>query len=414
MGPETVDPPKVGLCPGRLERVGVGMQRLVDEERLPGMVLMVARRGGLAHLQTLGWMDVEGQVPMRQDALFRIYSMTKPLVCTALMSLYEEGRFQLFDPVSLYLPAFEKMEVMARDERGRSTRVAAERPLTVRMLMTHTSGLSYDFLDHSPVSELYRQARISADGGRSLHDMVQVVASLPLACQPDSAWHYGVGIDVAAHLIEVLTDRPLAEVLHERVLAPLGMEDTAFNVPEGKQARLATMYGQGDIASLTLEKLADAAAQHDMLPMDVEASYPLNDPGYARGGLGLYSTARDYLRFGQMLLNGGQLDGERVIGRKTLELMHTNHLPERMLPFGVAPGMPIMGYGFGLGSRVLMDVAQSEVPGSVGEFGWAGAARTYYWVDPQEELVGVLMTQLLGIEQPQKEFQALVYQALVD
>ena len=406
---EAAAPQSVGLCPRRLGRIEDGMRPYVDEGRLPGLALVLARRGKVAYRRQMGWADVQGQKPMRADTLGRIYSMTKPVVCTALMTLYEEGRFQLFDPVAKYLPAFGSMRVMGS---GGGT-AEAERPLTVRMLLTHTSGLSYDFLPHTPVAGLYREARITADGSRSLAAMVDAVADLPLACQPGSAWHYGVGIDVAARLVEVLTGKALGQVLQERLFGPLGMDDTAFRVPPDKRGRLATLYGQGDISCDTLTQLAERDGQA-MQPVDVGESYPLDDPEYARGGLGLYSTADDYLRFAQMLLNGGTLGDVRVIGRKTLELMHANHLPAALLPMEVMPGMPIGGYGFGLGSRVLLDVAQAEMPGSVGEFGWAGAARTYYWVDPREELVGVLVTQLLGVEQPQKEFQALAYQAIDD
>jgi CubicO group peptidase (beta-lactamase class C family) len=385
------------------------MRRYVDTGLLPGLALMVARRGKVVLNRQLGWADTTDQTPMQEDSVCRIYSMTKPIVCTALMCLYEQGRFRLFDPVAQYLPEFETMQVMDAD--GKIT--PAQQPITVGMLMTHTSGLSYDFLPHTPVAQLYRQAEISADGTRSLADMVAKVASMPLARQPGTAWHYGVGIDVAARLIEVLETKALGQVLQELLFAPLGMTDTAFRVPKEKQNRLATLYGQGDIALQTLTELAELS-QDPMRPIDVERSYPVDDPGYARGGLGLYSTAGDYLRFAQMLLNDGELEGERVIGRKTLELMHANHLSPALLPLEVMPEVEIGGYGFGLGSRVLLDVAQSQMPGSVGEFGWAGAARTYYWVDPHEELVGVLMTQLLGTEQPQKDFQALVYQAVVD
>lgn len=406
---EAAAPQSVGLCPRRLGRIENGMRPYIEEGRLPGLAMVVARRGKVAYRCQLGWADVERQKPMRADTVGRIYSMTKPIVCTALMTLYEEGLFQLFDPVASYLPAFGAMRVMGADGKT----VDAARPVTVGMLLTHTSGLSYDFLPHTPVAGLYRQARVTADGSRSLADMVETVADLPLASQPGSAWHYGVGIDVAARLIEILTQKPLGQVLHERLFAPLGMEDTAFALPADKQGRLATLYGQGDIAHDTLTQLAEHG-EEPMRPVDVEESYPLNDPAYARGGLGLYSTAEDYLRFAQMLLNGGTFEGARVIGRKTLELMHANHLPADLMPMEVMPGMPIGGYGFGLGSRVLLDVARSEMPGSAGEFGWAGAARTYYWVDPREELVGVLVTQLLGVEQPQKAFQALVYQAIDD
>jgi CubicO group peptidase (beta-lactamase class C family) len=269
--------------------------------------------------------------------------------------------------------------------------------MNVRDLMTHTSGLTYDFLEDFPVGEMYRQARLMNDASRSLEAVIGELARLPLAFQPGSQWHYSLGIDVAAHLIEVISGQPLGQFLQERIFAPLGMTDTAFGVPAEQRGRLAAMYGLPDICAegMTFSRLYGHFLDGYNQRSDVSATYPADTPDvFVRGGIGLFTTAGDYMRFALMLCNGGQLDGTRVLGRKTLELMHSNHLPAALLPYTLG-GEPIPGYGFGLGSRVAMNVAETAVSGSEGEFGWAGAAKTYYWVDPREQLVGLLMTQYM-------------------
>ena len=318
----------------------------------------------------------------------------------------------MFDPVSKFLPAFGTLRVLTGTLDDRQD-VALARPITIRDLLTHTAGLTYDFLEDSPVGALYRQARLMADPERSLEATMAELTRLPLAYQPGTKWHYSVAIDVLAHLIEVLADQPLQDFLHERLFAPLGMHDTGFSVPATQHHRLATMYGLPDICTNALSTLVAAGEAGDTARRDVEATYPCtNTHSFARGGHGLFSTALDYLRFAQMLLNRGELDGVRILAPKICDLMHMNHLPPALLPYDIG-GVPSSGYGFGLGSRVLLNVAESEMPGSVGEFGWGGAATTYYWVDPQEDLVGVLMTQsMLSFEPISKAFQVLAYQAI--
>lgn len=405
------DPTIVGMSARRLERIRPAMESYVAQQGFAGISTLIARRGHLVHAEQVGWRDKEAQLPMTADTIFRIYSMTKPVVCTALMTLYEEGRFLLLDPVAKFLPAFQKVKVLGAD----GTLVDPLRPITVRDLMTHTAGLTYDFLEDSPVGELYRQARLASDATRSLEALVGELARLPLAFQPGTRWHYSLGIDVAAYLIEVLSGQPLGQFLAERLFEPLGMGDTAFSVPVEKQGRLAAMYGYPDIAAqgITSRTFLDAWMGGDNQRRDVSASYPATPPGViGRGGSGLFSTGADYLRFAQMLLNGGQLDGAHIIGRKTLELMHANHVPAALLPFEVG-GRPSPGYGFGLGSRVVLNVAETGMPGSVGEFGWSGAAKTYFWVDPQEQLVGLFLTQFMsGFDQPEQTLRVLAYQAI--
>jgi CubicO group peptidase (beta-lactamase class C family) len=328
------------------------------------------------------------------------------------MTLYEEGRFRLIDPVARYIPAFGRVKVMT------TTGGLADplRTVLIRDLMAHTSGLTYHFLEDSPVCRLYEQAKmLSADC--SLAESIDDLANFPLAFQPGTRWQYSVGIDVAARVVEAISGRPLADFWKERIFAPLGMVDTAFGVPSDKRSRVAAMYGRPDILvpGSTAPKALAAWREGFNERLDVEATYPVDKPDtFQRGGHGLFGTASDYLRFAQMLANGGVFEGARVIGRKTLALMHANSIPASLLPLEIG-GLPLLGYGFGLGSRVAMDVAQTGASGSVGEFGWSGAAKTHYWVDPHEQIVAVFMTQsMLSYDLPELDLRALVYQAIED
>ena len=406
------DPASVGMSGKRLERIKPAMQAYIDRSVYAGAVTLVSRRGKIVHADQVGWRDKEAQAPMAADAIFRLYSMTKPIVCTALMTLYEEGRFRLIDPVARYIPSFSRVKVMTTTG-GLADPV---RPVMIRDLMAHTSGLTYHFLEDSPVCRLYEKAKmLSADC--SLAESIDDLANFPLAFQPGTRWHYSVGIDVAARVIEAISGRPLAEFLKERIFAPLGMADTAFGVPADKRSRVAAMYGRPDILvpGSTAPKALVAWRTGFNERLDVATTYPVDKPEtFQRGGHGLFGTASDYLRFAQMLANGGVFEGQRVIGRKTLALMHANHIPAALLPLEIG-GLPLMGYGFGLGSRVAMDVAQTGSSGSVGEFGWAGAAKTHYWVDPQEQIAAVFMTQsMLSFDLPELDLRALVYQAIED
>ena len=405
-------PEDVGMSSARLERIAPAMQRHIDSGEVAGISTLVARRGEIVHAAQFGQRDREAGLPMTADTIFRIYSMTKPIVSTALMLLHEEGRFQLEHPLAKYLPAFGATQVMTAD----GSLEPQARPIQVREVLMHTSGLTYDFLVDSPVSEMYREARIMNDMSRTLEECIDAVAAIPLAWQPGTRWQYSVGIDVAARLIEVISGQPIADFLQERMFGPLGMSDTGFTVADGSLDRLAAMYGLPDLVGRGYHagKLMEAAMAGFNERLDVDATYPTNSDAFRRGGVGLFSTIGDYHRFAQMLCNGGSLDGEQIIGRKTLELMHANHLPAAMLPWELL-GMPNPGLGFGLGSRVMMDVAATGGPGSVGEFGWAGAAKTYFWVDPAEDLVGVFMSQYMtGMEGPDRDFRSAVYQAIVD
>ena len=411
MSPAAESPESVGMSKTRLGRIKPAMQSYVDRGIYAGVSTLIARRGKVVHAAEVGWQDREAKTPLSADTIYRLYSMTKPIVCTALMTLFEEGRFTLFDPVAKYIPSFAGVKVREAD----GSLVAPKRPMMVRDVMAHTSGLGYHFLDDTPINKSYERGKVS-DPSASLKDAIDDLAQFPLAFHPGSRWQYSVGIDVAARLIEAVSGRPLDRFLSERLFEPLRMNDTGFSVAPDKRGRVSAMYGRPDIfTAVTIAGQMQAWSKGVNDRIDVSKSYPVDRPEtFQRGGHGLFSTTGDYYRFAQMLANGGQLDGARVIGRKTLDLMHLNCVPPGHLPLEIG-GLPLPGYGFGLGSRVLMDVAQSGAPGSVGEFGWSGAAKTTYWVDPKEQLVGVFMTQSMqSFDLPELELRALAYQAIVD
>jgi CubicO group peptidase (beta-lactamase class C family) len=402
----------VDMSARRLERIRPAMQTYIDRGVYAGINTVIARHGKVVHAGEFGWRDKEARSPMTADTIFRLYSMTKPIVCVALMTLLEEARFTLIDPLAKYIPAFGTVKVMEAD----GSLIAPVRPILIRDLMTHMSGLSYHFVEESGVGKMYNEAKLF-DAQYSLEAGIEDLARFPLAFQPGSRWRYSVGIDVAARVIEVISGRPLGVFLRERLFEPLSLTDTAFGVPPEKRSRIAAMYGRPDVLvpgpTMGSEFAAWMAGVNDRL--DVSKSYPVDLPDvFVRGGHGLFSTIGDCFRFAQMLANGGELDGERILGRKTLELMHLNHVPPALLPLDVG-GLPLPGYGFGLGSRVLLDVAESGAPGSVGEFGWSGAAKTHYWIDPKEHLVGLFMTQsMMSFDLPEFDLRALAYQAIED
>ena len=402
----------VGMNARRIERINPAMQAYVDSGVYAGINTLIARRGKVVHAGEFGWRDKEAGQAMTADTIFRLYSMTKPIICTALMTLLEEGRFRLIEPLAKYIPAFGAVKVLEAD----GSLVAPVRPILIRDLMAHMSGLSYHFVEESGVGKMYNEGKLLA-AHHSLEAAIDDLARFPLAFQPGSKWRYSVGIDVAARVIEVISGRPLGVFLRERLFEPLDMADTAFGVPPEKRDRVAVMYGRPDVITpgptMGSEYAAWMSGVNDRI--DVSKSYPVDSPDvFVRGGHGLFSTIGDYFRFAQMQANGGELHGERIIGRKTLELMHSNHVPAGLLPLEIG-GLPLPGYGFGIGSRVLLDVAQSGAPGSVGEFGWSGAAKTHYWVDPSEELVGLFMTQsMMSFDLPEFDLRALAYQAIED
>ena len=408
------EPESVGMSSERLARIAPVMESYVNERGVVGISTLVSRRGEVVHAERFGHQDREAGTPMADDTIFRIYSMTKPVVSTALMMLHEEAAFQLEHPVMNYLPAFMNTKVLTGDGQV----VDQDRPMDVRDVLTHTSGLTYDFMADNPVAALYREVGLMHNATRTLAEIMDVLAELPLAFQPGERWHYSVGIDVAARLVEVLSDQPLGDFLRDRIFEPLGMTDTGFGVADDQLHRLSAMYGLPDLVGkdYTADDLVAAALADFNERIDVSETYPTSTPDvFQRGGLGLFSTAADYHKFAKMLVDNGRgPDGRQLIGRKTLELMHRNHVPANLLPFEIM-GLPNPGMGFGLGSRVLLDGGRFAGTGSDGEFGWAGAAKTYYWVDPAEDLVAVFMSQYMtGVLLPDRDFRSLVYQAIVD
>lgn len=397
----TVTPEEAGFSADRLSRISTVMQGYVDQDKLAGVIAMVARRGKVAYLERFGMMDLEAAKSMQFDTIFRIYSMTKPITSVALMMLYEEGRFQLNDPVSKFIAEFADVKVFAGATEEGFELTELEREITIWHLLTHTAGLSYDFFEDSPVDAMYLEADLHQPD-RTLEEMIHQLVKLPLVHQPGTAWRYSMATDVLGYLIEVISGISLDVFLEKKILKPLGMEDTGFYVPEAKLGRLAATYGPTENGGT---ELLDAPA----------TSQYAKPPRFLSGGAGLVSTLSDYARFAQMLLDGGELDGTRLLGRKTVGLMTINHLPDELIPIQVQPHI-LYGCGFGLGFRVLVNVAQAGRLGSEGEFGWGGAASTSFFVDPKEELIGLLLTQL----EPSRyypirnEFKVLVYQALVD
>ncbi len=379
-----------GMSAERLARIGPLMQAYVDDEHLAGIKMIVARRGKVVYYEDYGLRDIETSAPMTEDTIFRIYSMTKPITSVAVLMLYEEGRFRLNDPVARYIPAFKNLQVYDADDA--SMRAALRRPMTIRDLLTHTSGLTYGFFSETPVDTLYRRNGLFARGG-DLEDFVGRLSDLPLLHQPGTTWHYSVSTDVLGYLVEVVSGQTLDVFFKERIFDPLGMKDTSFDVPPEKMDRFAANYHKDDNGRL---EAVDAGATSQF-------AAPVR---FFSGGGGLVSTAGDYMRFAQMLLNGGTLDGTRLLSPKTVELMTANHLDEDYAP----------GWGFGLGVRVCTDVARTQTLGSEGTFGWSGMANTYFFIDPEEELIAMVWTQFLpyGAYPIQNQFKVAVYQAIVD
>ena len=375
-------PEEVGVSAERLERIRPVMQGYVDEGHLPGFLTVVARRGKIVHFETIGMRDVENNKPVEPDTIFRIYSMSKPITSVAVMMLYEEGHFQLGTPVSKFIPEFKNMKVYNGDQ---TEILDAKKPITIKHLLMHTAGFTYGW-GNKPVDERYKELKIF-ESGTTLADMVKKLADIPLVHEPDERWTYGVSVDVLGYLVEVVSGMPFEEFLQTRLFGPLGIVDTGFSVPPEKVDRYAALYRHNRRERLMKRVGRDAPLANDELSF------------FPSGGGGLVSTAADYMRFSQMLLNGGELDGVRILGKKTVELMRYPHHDD----------------WFGLGFAVVTNKESPNILESVGNFSWSGAAATTFWIDPQEELIGLLMTQLLNNPHPfQQQFKVLVYQSLTE
>ncbi len=381
-----VTPEHVGFSSTRLHRISTAMQSYIDTGKLAGMITTVARRGQTVHWEKLGWMDREAQRPMEFDAIFRIASMTKPITAVAMMTLYEDGHFTLNTPISEFIPGFKAVKVFVRETGDGMEVEELIRPITIRHLFTHTAGLSYGWNSDDPVDRCYTTLQEAVGKDRAsitTKDLVAMLVQAPLAFQPGTRWRYSLAIDVLGYLIEVISGQPLDQFFKERVFAPLGMVDTDFYVPQAKVSRLTALYGHPEAAI-------------DLQLLEAPADSPcFHKPLFLSGGGGLLSTVSDYSRFLQMLVNGGELNGARILSPTTIDLFTINHAPAAALPYGFAEGEDLFhqGYGYSLGTRVLMDVSASGQAGSVGEFGWDGAFNTYFWVDRAQALYGLLMTQ---------------------
>ncbi len=395
----------VGLSTSRLARIDGWMDQLVASGKLPGVSVAVARRGRLAYTRCTGMADIARATPMAAETIVRIYSMTKPLTSACIMMLYEEGRFQLDDPITRFLPYFANQRVAAGGNSVKLETVPAERDITFRDLLTHTSGLTYGFMSATLIDAMYRAQGIDFQtSDLSLGDVVEKAAALPLLAQPGTAWNYSIATDVLGHLVAVISGQSFESFMQERILTPLGMNDTSFIVPTDKVARFAANY---------------YPSPEGLQIFDDPATSRFTQPGkIASGGGGLCGTSGDYLRFAQMMLNKGIFNGQRLLGRKTVDLMTSNHLGGDMASMGQKrfSESNYEGVGFGLGFSVMLDPARAQSIGTPGEFAWGGAASTGFWVDPAEEMVVVLFTQLTpsSTYPIRRELRALTYAAVID
>ena len=381
-------PKSAGFDPARLEVLHATTKLFVDEGRHAGIITLIARDGKIVDFQTFGLRDIEKNLPMERDTICRVYSMSKIITCAATLILFEEGKFNLDDPVSKYLPELKDMKVWTN-----GTTVPLPRPITIKHLLTHTSGLIYDFAGDDELTKLWRAADLWS--GPGLTNFIAKLGKLPLKHQPGDAWTYGVNMDVLGALIERVSGRRFGAFLEERMFAPLKMKDTGFDVPKEKMNRLAKTY-----------KLVEGKFVEDV---PLIQTYAEEGRGIEAGGAGIFSTAGDFARFAQMLCNGGALDGKRILGRKSIELMTANHMVT--LPNNQAATRQ---KGFGFGVEVTTDLGQLSMPSSIGQFGWYGAATTYCQIDPKERIVAIAFAQHFPFNQHNffAAFQTGYYQAL--
>jgi len=391
------NPEKAGMSSERLNRIKPVMQRYIDEDKLPGMITMVARHGKVVHFEKYGWMDVDK--PMQLNTIFRIASMTKPVTSVAVMMLYEEGYFQLDDPISDYIPEFKNLKVFSSIDKNGIHIVDPIRSMTIRDLLTHTSGLSGVGAD-TPVDSIYGTANLSEG---TLKDMIQKLSEIPLLYQPGTRWNYSRSTDVLGYLIEVISGKPLDVFLKERIFIPLKMEDTDFYVPKEKVQRVAAVYAPGD--SMGIKVIIKPDTSNISIPVK-----------FLSGNGGLVSTATDYMIFSQMLLNKGEYKGVRLLGSKTVDYMTSNHLSTEIMPDDDFFGPLLSGMGFGFGFAVLQDNIQAKIIGSNGSYWWSGSGNTYFYIDPKEELLLILMSQFVpNYYYPVfKQLRVLSYQAIVE
>ena len=386
-------PEDVGMSAERLERITAMTQRYVDEKKLAGVATLVARRGKIVHFEVVGQRGAEDDRPLTKDALFRIYSMTKPITAVAAMMLYEEGKFQLSDPVAKFVPELANLNVLVDGEL-----VPAKKTMNMQHLLTHTAGLSYGFNPTDPIDQQYREAQLFA--GPDLDDFAERLSKLPLKFEPGERWHYSVAVDVTGLIVQRLSGQSFDAFLKERIFDPLGMEDTFFNVPADKMDRFLPNHSWD-------------GENEKLVQMGENALTSYTDRTMFSGGGGLVSTTMDYLRFSEMVRRGGELDGVRLLSPKTVQYMTADHLPAATAG-STAEEAGDNNFGFGLGWGVSADPVAAGVLGSAGEYAWGGAAGTLFWVDPVEEMVVIGMIQLMGSPWPLRaEMKVLANQAVV-
>lgn len=384
------------------------VRRLIDGRHFSGVAWCVEHHGRVVAQGAQGHRDAQGLQPLSDDTLYRLYSMTKPIVSVRCLQLIESGLLQLDEPVSRFIPEFARQQVMGTDGRLQ----ALQRAMTIEDLLTHRSGLSYDFLPDCKVAEGYRDAGLAADGSRSLQDLCRELASMPLAFQPGTRWYYSYSTDVLAGIIERVEDKPLGACLQAALFAPLGMDDTGFQVRAENRSRLAQMFGQRELGEVPMAGEGDQLPANSLRPMDVERSYPVEGEDFARGGIGLYSSMSDYRRFMGVLMHGKAPSGERMLSQPMLELAWQNRLRHAQMPIAIGD-KAYPGYGWGLTGRIMADTSTAVRLSANREGGWAGAASTYFWVDPANEFSGIIMTQYLGSQiSLGPDMQALAYAAL--
>lgn len=405
----TVDPREVGMDADRLARIDRHFGRYVEERKLPGYHIVVTRGGKVAWNSTAGHADVEAGKPVADDTIFRIYSMTKPICAVAALILWEEGRFEMNDKVKWYIPSFGDQKVFRSGTLTAPELAPVTEPMRMWHLFSHTAGLTYGFVYSNPVDMMYRQAGFEwgVPRDKSLAEICDMLAGLPLLFQPGTEWAYSMSIDVLGRVVEVLSGMSLAEFMRTRIFEPLGMADTGFACPADQSDRLAALY-------------VPNPADKKILRNDAGGAAALTEPKAHLGGGGLVSTMDDYLRFTQMLANGGELNGVRILSPRTVEYMASNHLPDNadLTEFGrpLFSETTFDGVGFGLSVSVTVDPVKAKVPGSVGDYGWGGAASTNFNIDPVEDTTCIIMTQLMPSSTwpIRSQLKQLVHQALVD
>jgi CubicO group peptidase (beta-lactamase class C family) len=420
LAPTPASPESAGMSKAALDRVENHLkQRYIDAGRFPGTQLLIYRRGKIVHSNVQGFADLERKVPVKDDTIFRIYSMTKPITSTAFMMLVEEGRVALDEPVHKYIPEWMNLGVFQAGTYPAFLTKPPSRPMQIVDLLRHTSGLTYGFQQRSNVDAAYRENKIGeVIKAGTLQTMIDDLGKIPLEFSPGEAWNYSVSTDVVGYLIAKISGMPFEQFLKARIFNPLGMNDTDFFVPADKAHRFAACYSadaKGGFNPLARERKGDLTLQDD----PTRSSF-LSPPSFISGGGGLCSTAADYLTFCRALLDGGELGGVRLLGPKTLKLMTSNHLPGGADLPAMSRSMfseaTFNGIGFGLGFAVTMDPALTLLPGSPGEFNWGGAATTSFWIDPAEELITIFMTQVLpsSAYPLRRELRTMVYSAITD